>query len=351
MDTVLFTGAGASRAIGYPLTSELLPEILRQLEHGTLFKDTNGRQQDAQDRDDLRGCLLALVPGLNHPDAKLPLITDLFSLVEYALVTGEALPLGGEDDLRRCRHLLKHAITEVLVDPFFEPWDDENADDVRAQKTLGTLVSMLRDKEKPTGLVTTNYDIGIEYPLYERIGRTQVYETIDLGFDWRHIGKGDVRGRPAEPGLRVYKLHGSLDTLRCPLCGHAYFNPWGVIAKQVFETETSDANTCHCRDEQRLEPHIVPPCIIRDRAEANLMSVWRSAFECMRKAKRWILIGYSLPPEDLAVRSLLVRSFSARKKPPEIIVVQKGGKARPAYKALFPKCRYFSDGLESFLGG
>jgi hypothetical protein len=32
--TILFLGAGASRALGYPLTAEILPEILRRLKDG-----------------------------------------------------------------------------------------------------------------------------------------------------------------------------------------------------------------------------------------------------------------------------------------------------------------------------
>jgi hypothetical protein len=72
--------------------------------------------------------------------------------------------------------------------------------------------------------VTTNYDIGLEYEVYKKMGRGResLGATLDLGFDWRDLKTGEQRIRPAEPELRVHKLHGSLDQLRCPLCGYVY---------------------------------------------------------------------------------------------------------------------------------
>jgi hypothetical protein len=71
----------------------------------------------------------------------------------------------------------------------------------------------------------------------------------------------------------------------------------------------------------------------------------------MRTADRWIIVGYSLPPEDLAVRSLLLRAYctAGKKRKPEIIVVQRGDSVEPRYRVLLPKCRYETDGLEGFL--
>jgi len=39
----LFTGAGASRAIAYPLTRDLLPKVREYLVDGTLFEDMSTR--------------------------------------------------------------------------------------------------------------------------------------------------------------------------------------------------------------------------------------------------------------------------------------------------------------------
>ena len=39
-ETVVFLGAGASKAIGLPLTNEILPAVLTRLRNGDLFRVT-----------------------------------------------------------------------------------------------------------------------------------------------------------------------------------------------------------------------------------------------------------------------------------------------------------------------
>jgi len=158
------------------------------------------------------------------------------------------------------------------------------------------------------------------------------------------------RTRPAAPCLRIYKLHGSLDVLKCSICGYVYFTPWGQIAYQAFRDEIDTNNTCVCGDALRLQLHIVSPSFIREIRDASLLNVWRSALEWMRNAEEWFIICYSLPPEDLAIRSLLLRAYGARRKKPRVTVVQHGVGDRPRYQLLFPGCKYRDDGLAGFLG-
>lgn len=346
----MFTGAGASRAIGYPLTSELLPRVRAELESGILFEDTNGSKSDEKERDELKALLSGLLPGFHDvSDAELPLITDVFSLVEHAIASGDALPIGGDGVLRRCRDLLKHAITDVLLGDFLRPWDRSQLDERQQQRRLSDFADWVHHYGPAAGIVTTNYDIALEYELYKRIGRPEVAGGVDLGFDWRDTRTDRERVRPAEPLLRVYKLHGSLDVLKCSVCGYVYFNPWGAIAFQAFREELDDNNTCGCRDGAQLQLHIVSPSLVREIRDASLLSVWRSALEWMRNSEEWFLIGYSLPPEDLSVRSMLMRAYAARRRPPKITVVQFGDDARARYKVLFPQCTYVSGGLDAFL--
>jgi NAD-dependent SIR2 family protein deacetylase len=351
MRTALFTGAGASCAIGYPLTRELLPLMLDGLNSASLFEGTNGRRKDRQNRNELFDHLVKLLPGLKSVTntQELPLITDVFSLLEYAIVSDEALPNGGAYSLRRCRDLLKQAIIEVLRDSAERAGDSPGRNPKNSQKVLAQVADWVDAQGDTLGLVTTNYDIGLESEMYRRLGRVQIESVLDLGFDWRDVNSGRVCTRPANPKFRVYKLHGSLDVLRCPLCGHVYFNPYGAIARQAFREQLDDGNACHCRRSSRLDLHIVSPSLVREVRDANLLSVWRSALEWMRNAERWIIVGYSLPSEDLAVRSMLLRAYVAANTRPDIIVVQHGNAARAQYELLFPGCRYVSGGLQEYL--
>jgi hypothetical protein len=137
MRIAIFTGAGASYAIGYPLTSHFLPRVRDELKTGVLFKNTNSRAVDNQERKDLRRYLPGLLPGFwKLPDEELPLITELFSVVEHALSSGESLPIGGESALLRCRDLLKHAIADVLLGDFMQPWNEKDREQKLQQQTL-----------------------------------------------------------------------------------------------------------------------------------------------------------------------------------------------------------------------
>jgi hypothetical protein len=60
---------------------------------------------------------------------------------------------------------------------------------------------------------------------------------------------------------------------------------------------------------------------------------------------RWL----TLPQEDLAIRSLLLRAYDGADPRPEITVVQKSNGAKARYQLVFPDCTYLKDGREGFL--
>jgi hypothetical protein len=221
-------------------------------------------------------------------------------------------------------------------------------------------------------VISTNYDIEVEQVLFKRRG----YEIFD-GDDSVDFGTGVrnpkdrrdlVYPRPRDASLGIYKLHGSLNWLRCDLCDTIYVNPRGAIAllsflfcedaeryKQKHRNlamleERYKVNECHC-GYRPLRHMIVAPSLVRDVRDPILLEIWRNALGVLRQADRWFLIGYSLPPEDLAIRSMLLRALKSRKAAPEITVVQRNMDNRPRYDLLFAgtNYEYFDGGLEDFL--
>ena len=94
--------------------------------------------------------------------------------------------------------------------------------------------------------------------------------------------------------------------------------------------------------------------MVRTIKDPDLLTIWRSALEAMRVADEWIIVGYSLPPEDIAIRSILVRAHSGRgrkRKPPTIRVVQrtKDEKLEGRYRLLFPESKFEYGGFEAFI--
>jgi len=76
----LFLGAGASKPFGFPVTDEILPEVLSRLRRGDLFprgEERGPREADESARD-LGELLERLLPGLFAERVVAPLITDVF---------------------------------------------------------------------------------------------------------------------------------------------------------------------------------------------------------------------------------------------------------------------------------
>jgi hypothetical protein len=321
----LFLGAGVSRPLGFPLTAEILPLIL-------------GRRQDT-----LRGLLARFLPALFEDGVEPPLITDLMSLVDQLRLDGHAFgPELGPGALDELRTLLDRAIAEVLARPV-EPRDG-------GERLLDRLVEWLMARRAPTAVITTNYDLALESRLYTLLDAQEVAKGVDFGVSWRPAhGPGELVPRPEDPRLRFYKLHGSLDWMRCALCGYLTVDLERGPAGGTSAERAGEA-TCAC-GYGPLRHIFVAPSMVRELRDLNLLAVWHGALETLRAAEEWIVIGYSLPPEDVAVRSLLLRAFRGRSRPPAVHVVETSADRdlENRYRLLFSEVSFRVGGVEGFV--
>ncbi|MDA2931845.1 SIR2 family protein [Nitrospinae bacterium AH-259-F20] len=144
------------------------------------------------------------------------------------------------------------------------------------------------------GVITTNYDILIERGL-----RCQPRPRVPRpGF---HYGEGPeslkgggypsythIRPIEASGSVPLYKLHGSIS--------------WAIRNGKLVRYHD-------CRPAIRGDAFIVAP-IIEKYIPDYLRKVWDQAAACLSESNKWIIVGYSLPSYDLAVRNLLKRNSS-----------------------------------------
>jgi hypothetical protein len=325
---VVFLGAGASRAMGYALTSEILPSITRRLSAG--FGDERLDNDDA--RNTLEHCLKAALPALDSQSDHLPLVTHVLSLLDYCILNDETLV--PRLDLREARALLEWSIINVLTAPI-------HAATVNPKAFARWLLS------QSAAVISTNYDVGVDLPLLrEGLNDFSVdYPTVDFGFTWRDLDNGDTVPPPQIARLVIYKLHGSLNWLKCGRCGYIYVNFAAPIV--VLDGDDSPAATCHCGD--TLKAILVAPSFVRTVRDPSVLSTWHRALERLRRATTWTFIGYSLPPEDVALRGLILRAFHGTPRKPRIHVVTRGEDGVFPYQALFRDFRVTLGGLEELL--
>ncbi|MBK7123868.1 MAG: hypothetical protein IPH68_14415 [Chitinophagaceae bacterium] len=60
---------------------------------------------------------------------------------------------------------------------------------------------------------------------------------------------------------------------------------------------------------------LVTPSFSRTVKDTNLSQVWRNTLELLRTADEWVITGYSLPGEDLDIKSLFIRALKGRVNP------------------------------------
>jgi hypothetical protein len=199
-------------------------------------------------------------------------------------------------------------------------------------------------------IVTSNYD-----SLVETIVKKEAdSKEIDLGVAWTdcYLEGGVEYQRPAEALYRVFNLHGSLTWVMCSNCGRLYSNQQGPIFALGFYSPCPE-NTCEC-GYCPLRPVIVAPSYSWPEPFRAIQDVWRAAENNLREADEWIFVGYSLPPEDLGIRSLLLKAYAGHpdgKKPIIRVFIGESRKEEIGnfYKLLFPETIVSSKGLEGLL--
>ena len=364
--TALFLGAGASAAFGRPTTDGILPQIRAGLRDETLLPLASNPRRERAKMARLREHLTTLLPSFFDEDVELPLITDVLSLVDLLLTTGEvAVPMFSTSEMEDLRVLLEEAIIETIE----KGSGNEHADEMLDRLTDWML--NVPDEEAPLTVVSTNYDTIVESLLFQKIeadAELAIPQIVDRGFSWREHSQGRyleaVNHTPRSPRIRILKLHGSVSWLKCPLCGFVYINTVGNVVQQAFREDKIDYNnTCLC-GHGPVRTVIVAPSMVRAIRDPDLLTIWRSALDAMRIADDWIIVGYSLPAEDIAIRSILLRAYHGRgrngKRPRVRIVLRRPRSDNPdtpaedkrledRYRQLFPECQFEYGGFEAFI--
>ena len=347
--TCFFLGAGASAEFGVPLTAEILPLIRTRLRESRLFRGDEERCKE------LERFLSVLLPGFAQASKEaLPNIVDLLSLLDHSLRSSTTpIPQVAVPEISQKRSLLELAICDVISQ------GEEGATPSRLTgDSLWGWIKRNNDIRRDSlALISTNYDTSVEQLIDEAFAGElgSIAEEIDFGFSWRDPERNHLYPRPVEPWLRFFKLHGSLNWLRCDLCEHIYVNyHFKKIYARVLDAEISPDNTCHC-GHAKLSSMLVTPSYVRDVREPNLLTIWRNALELLRTSDHWVMVGYSLPPDDVNIRSMLMRAFHGRlfQGPPQVTVVLKGDlpDVFARYQVLFPELEKYTDGFGAYING
>ncbi|RYY70442.1 MAG: hypothetical protein EOO13_06540, partial [Chitinophagaceae bacterium] len=122
MNVVYFLGAGASKNFGYPLTGDIMPEILKNLQEDDLFTHSAINSPKAEDGQKmLLEYFYTLYPGLRKVDVmadkdRVPNVTEVLSMIDHCCFYNiPPHPELSDNNLENFRLLLNRSIGELLL--------------------------------------------------------------------------------------------------------------------------------------------------------------------------------------------------------------------------------------------
>ena len=309
---VVILGAGATKECGGPLTSEILP---------TAFEVLGIREDSLSVLSDFLIENFYLPPTTEKIGPQdFPPLPLLLSLVDTAIdrkhAFGKNWPL---ERLREVRASIEYAIFTVLK---------KTLNRIPANRDFHhQLFRHLGESDEPT-VISLNYDLLVDNAISklgsERSTNSGVLNVPDYGTEVAHS-----RGRPSAPFGRLLKIHGSLHWLFCPGCSRLRVNI--ARTKNYFVKGIWDPGRPCENCGSKLHPVMITPTHLKDYRNPHVTRVWYEAEQALRSADRVIIIGYSLPEDDVEVAYLLKRGLGQLNKR-RITVVNHESRRQPKAK-------------------
>lgn len=351
---VFFIGAGASKQDGFPLTNELrhgiawairdrdrhFQELAEHLRH-IYYVDSEKLKESAEVWNGLRKAAC----DSGSECRQMPDVIDMLSTLDWIIREQSSFGPGLErsnaeksssiDNLPQVRDL----VVQALCHSFVKYRSPENA------STTKNFIDLIGPADS---LITTNWDLLLDAARHNRFG-TKPEDYVTTGNVVLEDGDGVSGETEGRPTLRpkLLKLHGSLSWRYCQRCQRLEINPLEYVAGDR-ERE------CLCT--YKYSELMVTPGFVREYRNVHLLTIWREALVALATASHWIFIGYSLPADDVGVRTLLLKARCVRedlkRTAPRVTVVtgSKSSKETLArYQGIFRDVEHFQGNFEEFV--
>ena len=322
VDTVIFLGAGASKAEGAPLQGELFAEYFSS-DH---FKQSH----DSMDRDLATFFQLMFQIDVDHEDisgVSFPTFEEVLGLTDLAIMRGESFRNFSIENRATNSGSLRF-IAQDLV--FLMAWilHDKIQGSPTVHRRLVDELALAQELQN-TAFLSTNYDILIDNALTEQHQREI---DLDYGIEFRNFDRpGDWRRPNLASRVQLLKPHGSLNWLFCPTCNELEITPKekGVVTRLISRFD--DAACLRCGTV--FSPLIVPPTFYKDMKNVFLSTIWNKTDVLLQHAKHIIFCGYSFPDADTHIKYLLKRAQTNSMQPMRFTVVNNFPRKNPKVSA------------------
>ena len=316
---LVILGAGATKACGGPLTDEILPAAL----NGKMAHDD--QKTLVADREELLGLTRDFLSDcFNVPTnmavvekSQCPSLPMVLSMLRQSVARDRPIGKWKGDILIKAKRAIEYAAFAVIEAALRNiPWDKRHH--------LNLLEPLYQRAVEPT-VVSLNYDVIVDnemFALSEQYRGTYSPEEqklkapppdycVDIATErYQQFRAGGTFGQ-------LLKIHGSLNWLYCEKCQRLdLFISEGMRTGKALDelyhsVPFNDAYSCRgtpCRNQPQcdgfISPILITPTYVKDYENPHIERVWKEAEEAMKQADRAVIIGYSLPTDDVEVALL-----------------------------------------------
>lgn len=345
--TVFIVGAGFSRNAGLPIQSEFTELMLAAVQHKTgmrrrLMPDLSRFMKSAFDY------------GLSRDLKEFPDLEDIFTAIDLSANTGHHLgPEFSPLKLRRVRRILLSNIIRMLNSAYL---DGKKKPEPQRTQLLNFLGRISGENHR---FVSLNWDVVLERCLIELNRPYDPFYSQEI--KPATISDGRIYQRDySTTKLPISKMHGSTNWLYCDCCRRTFSVPPDMVAilayqvlkpeevAELFSNDTHPRLKCpRCKDVD-LSVRLATFSYQKAMRTPMFETSWLEAEKALRRAKKWVFIGYSLPQADFEFKYLLKRIQLARAKRPIIQVVSRSNDGSD--ETVLRYKRLFGDRNITFLG-
>jgi len=291
----------------------------------------------------------------SRTDGDYPALPLLLSLIDTAIDRKQPMgPNWAVEKLHQVRRALQYMVFALL---------EYKLRRLNANRYTELLHALDPQQKALPTVISLNYDIIADNAMIEHTNCLLDYGcdiTTERYNEQPHVGT-------------LLKIHGSLNWSYCPGCnrldlGVAESGRTYKLLDELYQVNPlEDRYSCHgfaCPQcGTFVEPILITPTQLKDYRNPHVTKVWTLTEQALRGAERAIIVGYSLPDDDLDVIYLLKRGLGqlANRAPERTTIVEKtSDDSRPAignhpvgrrYRSIFgPNVEWRTDGFEGVIG-
>lgn len=329
MKVTIFLGAGASAAENSPIQNELFSEYFKNIVDEEKFSIMNRelykffKQMFNIDifKDDMNKVIF-------------PTFEEVLGLIDLAEQRRESFRNFGLETLNRRSdsiRFLRQYLILLMAQAIYKTANSNNKYHKLLIKNLDA-EGLLMD----TTFISANYDIHIDNAI-ANFYTNENQLMLDYGVEFTNFKHKTSWKKPIGSNIKLYKIHGSLNWLYCPICNSLTLTPYEGGVMRLLKN-INEARCLGC-DELTI-PIIIPPTYFKDMSNIFISTVWNEVEKQLRETDILVFCGYSFPDADIHIKYMLKRIQTSRNKDPLKILVFNNHKNKQKESLMKEEERY-----------